>query len=634
MLYFAMFSNKNISSFFSEAPIGIALCDVSLIKEKFAGMTEKKIRKAILKAGTINNLIKFTYANKCALSFLNSPSLTDFTTKITQTVGIDFVTQFALFSFQTKEKIISFDIESIKSEQEKVSLKLWITHNAEDENGVIIGLVDISEYKITEQQLFRQWLLYYGINRLFKRAISLSSVEEVIDAALEELSDLITSSAVYCVYNNDGKKYSNVAFPRNFPDTDGKSKSCILKNIMFFSKQILDETRSRFVEKSDNSIFTATDCINNLLIIPIENEDKNIAAIGIINKEGGCDFTDQQIFETIASVFKDVILHKISEMKRLEAIDKLNALHKLASVATSTLEIFDFSDKLSSTLKSLNVFSHPDKVFLYMFEDGVLFRIDSSSDSSLSKLPEDDFICIESLRSRKVVFSRESSKIDESNDLYRFAAIPLFSHGGEIGCILIEHEECEKIPSSDIIEIYTAASSQIALALSNIHLYEKTRILSLYDPLTGLANRRQMDSILEKSAQEYKTFKKSYSLIMGDIDHFKEYNDTKGHEGGDKLLMDIAGIIKAELRSVDTVTRYGGEEFLVILPDISEKGALNAAERIRSAVQEKTEVTISLGVASSSEVDNIDDLVGMADKALYFVKNNGRNAVKGYADIK
>jgi len=163
---------------------------------------------------------------------------------------------------------------------------------------------------------------------------------------------------------------------------------------------------------------------------------------------------------------------------------------------------------------------------------------------------------------------------------------------------------------------------------------KKPRILSLYDPLTGLANRRQMDSILEKSAQEYKTFKKSYSLIMGDIDHFKEYNDTKGHEGGDKLLMDIAGIIKAELRSVDTVTRYGGEEFLVILPDISEKGALNAAERIRSAVQEKTEVTISLGVASSSEVDNIDDLVGMADKALYFVKNNGRNAVKGYADIK
>jgi diguanylate cyclase (GGDEF)-like protein len=98
--------------------------------------------------------------------------------------------------------------------------------------------------------------------------------------------------------------------------------------------------------------------------------------------------------------------------------------------------------------------------------------------------------------------------------------------------------------------------------------------------------------------------------------------------------MDISGIIKAELRSVDTVTRYGGEEFLVILPDISERGALNAAERIRSAVQEKTEVTISLGVASSSEADNIDDLVGMADKALYFVKNNGRNAVKGYADIK
>ncbi|MBP8082371.1 MAG: GGDEF domain-containing protein [Spirochaetes bacterium] len=629
-----MLTNQNISDFFSDTPLGIALCDISLIKIKFAGMTAKKIRKEVLKSGTFKNLIKFTDANKCALSFLNTSSLPDFEEKLTRAFGIDFIVQFVLFILKKDESRISFDIESEKSEHEKISLKLWISQSSDNENQAVISLMDISEYKITEQQLFRQWLLYYGINRLFKRTISTSSVEEVIDAALEELSDLITSSPVYCVYSNEGKKYSNVAFPRNFPDSDGKAKSCILKNIMFFSKQILAETRSRFVGKSDNSIFTAADCIQNLLIIPIENEGKNIATIGIINRDGGCDFTDQQIFETIASVFKDVILHKISEIKRLEAIDKLNALHKLASVATSTLEIFDFSEKLSATLKSLNVFSHPDKVFLYMFEDGVLFRIDSSSDSSLSKLPEDDFICIESLRSRKVVFSRETSKIDESNGSYRFAAVPLFSHRGEIGCILLEQKECEKIPSSDIIEIYTAASSQIALALSNIHLYEKTRILSLYDPLTGLANRRQMDSILEKSAQEYKTFKKSYSLIMGDIDHFKEYNDTKGHEGGDKLLMDIAGIIKAELRSVDTVTRYGGEEFLVILPDISEKGALNTAERIRSAVQEKTDVTISLGVASSSEVDNIDDLVGMADKALYFVKNNGRNAVKGYADIK
>jgi len=160
-------------------------------------------------------------------------------------------------------------------------------------------------------------------------------------------------------------------------------------------------------------------------------------------------------------------------------------------------------------------------------------------------------------------------------------------------------------------------------------LYEETKALSLHDPLTGLANRRLMQLDLERGIAKAKRYDRPLSVVMLDVDHFKRYNDSFGHPEGDRLLATLADILKQQTRDADLVARYGGEEFIVILPETPMGDACEVSERLRRAVEEQTDVTISLGVASLG--GGMEDAVGLirgADEALYRAKESGRNRVE------
>ncbi|MEW6110036.1 MAG: diguanylate cyclase [Nitrospirota bacterium] len=160
-------------------------------------------------------------------------------------------------------------------------------------------------------------------------------------------------------------------------------------------------------------------------------------------------------------------------------------------------------------------------------------------------------------------------------------------------------------------------------------LYEEAKSSSLRDPLTGLANRRLLEIQFEKIFGLAKRYGKHFSIIMLDIDHFKKYNDTHGHIIGDGLLVKIANTVANELRDADHVFRYGGEEFLILLPETNSTGARFLAERLRKYIESQTDVTVSLGVASYCEsVMKKEDLIKKVDDALYQAKQKGRNRVE------
>jgi len=137
-----------------------------------------------------------------------------------------------------------------------------------------------------------------------------------------------------------------------------------------------------------------------------------------------------------------------------------------------------------------------------------------------------------------------------------------------------------------------------------------------------------------------KRYNRTFSVVMADIDHFKNVNDTYGHSAGDEILKAFAGLMQKALREVDVIYRYGGEEFLVLLPETDAQGALLVAERIRKAVDSKVlkhrddpnikiRVTSSFGVSINNEKDLSHlDIIKRADKALYEAKNSGRNRVE------
>ncbi|CAG0948928.1 Diguanylate cyclase DgcM [Methylophilaceae bacterium] len=164
---------------------------------------------------------------------------------------------------------------------------------------------------------------------------------------------------------------------------------------------------------------------------------------------------------------------------------------------------------------------------------------------------------------------------------------------------------------------------------------EENSRLSRIDPLTNLANRREARHRIElELSRSDRTFQ-PFSVVLCDIDHFKLINDTYGHACGDFMLCNVADALRRTSREIDCIARWGGEEFLLVLPLTDKSAALKLAERLRKAVEslscrwetESLSVSISLGCVTSSHENSVESLIDAADKALYRAKNAGRNRV-------
>jgi len=182
-----------------------------------------------------------------------------------------------------------------------------------------------------------------------------------------------------------------------------------------------------------------------------------------------------------------------------------------------------------------------------------------------------------------------------------------------------------------------ALADQAAIAIENAQLFEEMEKLAITDSLTGLYHRRYFFAFAVNEIERSKRYKKNLSIIMMDIDHFKKINDNFGHQIGDQVLKEIADICLAILRKVDVMCRYGGEEFVVLLPETEVTNAAHAAERMCTAISslrvksEKGDVSVSasIGVAEMDKSHaNLEKLLAAADAALYSAKESGRNRVR------
>jgi diguanylate cyclase len=170
---------------------------------------------------------------------------------------------------------------------------------------------------------------------------------------------------------------------------------------------------------------------------------------------------------------------------------------------------------------------------------------------------------------------------------------------------------------------------------------EEMEVQAYRDALTGLYNRKAYDEKIEEILAHVQRYNIPASLIICDIDFFKKINDTFGHKVGDLALKKLAELLKDRLRKNDFISRYGGEEFAIVLPHTDIKGAIIAGEGIRSYIDNsvfsykdhKIPITISVGISSFNKNDDVDTVFERADKALYFAKRSGRNKVKTEDDV-
>ncbi|MDQ2732377.1 MAG: diguanylate cyclase [Armatimonadota bacterium] len=214
--------------------------------------------------------------------------------------------------------------------------------------------------------------------------------------------------------------------------------------------------------------------------------------------------------------------------------------------------------------------------------------------------------------------------------------MPLIAQGETLGllhiCTIVERG---LLPAQQ--QLVRAVADQVALAVANLQLQETLRIQSIRDPLTGLFNRRYMEVSLEREINRAARERRAVGIVMLDVDHFKRFNDTFGHEAGDLLLRDLGTCLQAHVRAEDIACRYGGEEFTLILPESTLENTTRRAEQLREQLRELDVqyhhrsiggVTISLGVACFPEHGATGAAVmHQADRALYKAKQEGRNRV-------
>jgi diguanylate cyclase (GGDEF)-like protein len=207
-------------------------------------------------------------------------------------------------------------------------------------------------------------------------------------------------------------------------------------------------------------------------------------------------------------------------------------------------------------------------------------------------------------------------------EVFNLAILPLFFQEQSLGYVAFDGDNLE--PLATVVR-------QLASVVKSAELHSKVLELTLTDELTKVHNRRYFEILLQKEVERSRRYDRPLAIIMIDIDHFKEYNDTFGHPAGDEALRRVAeGILENARRDLDVVTRYGGEEFAVILPETDTDGACIVAEAVRDFIGSDDHflrrLTVSLGVSAlrGGRVRSTL-LVDQADRALYQAKSRGRN---------
>jgi diguanylate cyclase (GGDEF)-like protein len=218
-----------------------------------------------------------------------------------------------------------------------------------------------------------------------------------------------------------------------------------------------------------------------------------------------------------------------------------------------------------------------------------------------------------------------------------YLCVPMMAQGEPLGVLHVEGPAVVDSRRESIQRLAVSVAEHVALGLANLQLQERLRYQAIRDPLTDLFNRRYMEESLDREVRRAARHRRELGVIMLDLDHFKSFNDTSGHEAGDTLLRGLAGLLQTRIRAEDIACRYGGEEFTVILPDASLDVTRQRAEQLRDRAQHLTvdyrgqllgPLAISLGIAVFPQHGATgEELLRAADAALYRAKHEGRNRV-------
>lgn len=354
----------------------------------------------------------------------------------------------------------------------------------------------------------------------------------------------------------------------------------------------------------------------------------------------------------VGEVFINVLVRKKSLQALGEAQSQLN--QRIKELEQRTHEI----NMLSEMSNMLQIANHVEEAYaiicqytmsLFKNTSGCLYLLDPilgyltikgqwGQFSPVSHIQVEDCWGLRRGRMYRVAHAGLFCKhIHPQNNPNSTICVPVATQSNTIALLHIQTSPLHSPLTESDQTLASAVAEQVGLVLSNLQLREDLRQQAIRDHLTGLYNRYYMEASLEQELNRSQRNGRPVSLIMLDIDHFKAFNDTYQHQAGDELLRELGHLIQGSVRSGDIACRYGGEEFLLIMPDTPQAAAVQRADHLRLLVkglrlenehQAFPPITISLGVACwPDHGHSVKDLLKAADDAMYKAKNNGRDQV-------
>ena len=343
----------------------------------------------------------------------------------------------------------------------------------------------------------------------------------------------------------------------------------------------------------------------------------------------------------------------VAQAERNHEIMRRHQAFDLEIVGAST-----FPQLVGTIFRSLPVLSELDTITLTLLDpDADIYTVMLKLGMDFEEFPnlmfsetgaELGFDCLQSVSQRPLLgpyaAERHAPLFPHApQGLASVALVPLLRNKRLIGCLNLGSRDPERFTPEMATDFVEHMASIISICLENVISNEMLKYIGLTDALTGVYNRRYIDRRLLEEIARARRQGYRLSVMYIDIDHFKQVNDTVGHQGGDDVLRDVAGRIKAELRMSDALGRFGGEEFVVLLIDADSAAATMVANRIRASVAGSpvelaagvcVHVSVSIGVATLDHLERdlpnetvAQQLLALADAALYQAKEGGRNRV-------
>jgi diguanylate cyclase (GGDEF)-like protein/PAS domain S-box-containing protein len=360
-------------------------------------------------------------------------------------------------------------------------------------------------------------------------------------------------------------------------------------------------------------------------------EARDCDLVEMVGRQAGIAIQNARLFESIA-----------------RRANEAETLRQAAADVNSALDLDKVLEKILERLDSVIPY---DSASIFLFEEDHMRMKAGRGLPNLTELlarwyatNNPLFQAIEKARSAIILEdAQDDPRFERWGDatyIHGWIGLPLRVRYENIGYLIIDSQQVGAYRQTDA-DLAQAFADEVAIAIENARLFQQVQQLAITDPLTGLYNRRYFTEAANREFDRAQRYHDPLSIIMIDLDRFKQVNDTYGHLAGDRALISVANRCQQSLRDVDILARLGGEEFIVLLPQTTLEGAYLVAERLHDHIMtqavdagsQKIFVSASMGIATLSEnCLDLQTLIDRADRALYVTKNAGRGAISVWSE--